>query len=226
MKNSIVGIDIGGSKIRTILWNEKKILSAKEVKTPKNLNLFKKELFNLVSAFKQFRGVGIGVPGVSRKTTFVEAANIAYIKNVDFKDIFKDIRIKIGHDARCFALAENKAGKKNILFIILGTGVGRAVSKNGRILNIKKFADPDPWEKKYQKIRNGKNDNLLAKFLAEKFESYIKTYKPDLIIIGGGVLERKGFLEKLRKAFKIPVQKSKFGKNSAAIGAAKMLEAA
>ncbi|KKU12903.1 MAG: hypothetical protein UX18_C0007G0013 [Candidatus Azambacteria bacterium GW2011_GWC2_45_7b] len=210
MKKSVLGIDIGGSKIRVVWWNGKRVIKAREVKTPKNLGGFKKTLRNLVL---------IAVPGPAKGAVFISAANISYIKNLNFKPLFPAARIKIDHDARCFAQAEYKNTQRT-LFLTLGTGVGRAVGKNGKILKIRKFEYPEQWEKKYQKIRDGRDYRALIDFLAEQLSRTVKIYKIRRVIVGGGVSKRKNFTAKFAKALGVRHTKSVFGKNAVAVGAA------
>ena len=211
------GIDIGGSKIRAVLWSGKKVIKTKEVKTPKNLVAFKIVLKKLLG--NSVAKLGIAVPGRISESTFVSATNLPYIQNFNFAKFFAGAKVKIDHDARCFARAEY-VSKRTTLFLMLGTGVGRAVGRNGKILRVKKLEYPERWEREYKKIRDSKNDQRLAAFLGLKLKKIISFYKPKTIAVGGGVATRKGFLKKLQKALRLPVKKSKFGKNSVAIGAA------
>lgn len=240
----IIGIDVGGTKIRAVLLsvfagkNKWKIIASLEVKTPKTLADFNKSLINLTSTWRfhrQVRKIGIAVPGAVRGNIFVSAANISYIKNFDFEALFstsnkffstKNVKIKTDHDARCFARAEyeNITSQDSILFLTLGTGIGRAFGKGGEILKIKKFESAEKWEKEYQKIRDLKDDWNLADFLADRLNGLLKKYKPKILLVGGGVVERNGFLRLLGKAirsrgFDVSIKKPRFGKNGVAVGA-------
>ena len=68
---------------------------------------------------------------------------------------------------------------------------------------IKNFEYPEKWEREYQKIRDRKDYEKLAMFLGEKFSVLIKKYKPEAVVLGGGVLGKRGFFEKLREELKI-----------------------
>ena len=227
----IIGIDIGGTKIRAVLWDGKKVLSAREIKTPKNLTAFKKALRKLPLHLMKGEGpgegvikIGIAVPGRAHGSVFVSATNLPYIRNFNFAEFFVGAKVKVDHDARCFARAHQNLPAEAVLFLTLGTGVGRAITRRDKILKIKKFEYPERWERKYQTIRNSRNDTPLALFLAKKLNSVIKTYKIERIIIGGGVARRKNFAAKLKKAFGLPVKKTKLGQNAAAIGAAMLFQ--
>lgn len=227
MAETIIGIDIGGTKTRgVVLRNKTKVLKALEMATPKNLIGFKSALIKLVKFLGQTDKIAIGIAGVISGGKLVESPNISYLKHFDFSDINNlafDEKI-LDNDVRCFGRAEykigNAVGKKTVFFITLGTGVGRAVGKNGKILEIKKFEYPELWEREYQKLRDSQDNKKLAEYLGKKLAKLIKPYQPQTIIVGGGVSRRKGFLAKLKKTSGLPVKKSKFGKNAVAIGAA------
>lgn len=224
----VIGIDIGGSKIRAVSWDGKRVFKATEIKTPKNLTAFKKLLGDILKNYRA-KKIGIGVPGVISGNKILFCPNIKYLKNFDISQLRRRTsKFKLDNDARCFARAEcllgAGKGSKNVLTLTLGTGVGRAFAKNSRVLKIKKFEYPERWEKEYQKIRDSKNNRALANFLAKNLIGRFKKYNPAIIIAGGGVSERKGFLAELRKVSWRPVKKSKLGKNAAAIGAAMLFQ--
>jgi len=210
------------------LWNRKKILKTIEVATPKNLTDFKLNFVKIVNFLGVKNRIAVGAAGIIEKNKLKKSPNMPYIKNFVFADE-KFKAEKIDNDARCFARAEysmgNAAGreKENIFFITLGTGVGRAAVKKKKVLNIKKFEYPEKWESEYQKLRDKKNDAKLAEFLGEKITKIVKPYNSQLIIIGGGMLKKKGFFKKLRQKIAIPIKKSKFNKNGIALGAAMLL---
>ena len=228
MKRIVTGIDIGGTKIRGVLWDGKKVLKAKEAATPKNLADFKSALIKLVESLGGASKVSIGAAGLTKRSILIRSRNIPYIKHFDFSKM-KGISFHgaLDNDARCFARAEyakgSAAAKKKAFFITLGTGVGRAVGRNGKILRIKKFEHAERWETEYQKLRDSKNNKKLAKYLSKKIAKLIKPYRPQTIIIGGSVSTRKGFFTEFKQASGLPLKKSKFGKNAIAIGAAELL---
>lgn len=222
----IIGIDIGGTKMRGVLWNGKKVLKALELETPKSLTDFKSTLVKLVKFFGKASKIAIGAAGVIQGTKILQAPNIAYIKNFDLSDMdeFTSYQKVLDNDARCFGRAEYKIGsetrKKKVFFLTLGTGVGRAVGKNGKILKIKKFEYPERWEQEYKKFRDSQNNKKLADYLGKKLLKLIKPYQPQIVIVGGGVLARKGFFAEFKKTSRTQLQESRFGKNAVAVGAA------
>lgn len=228
--NMTIGIDIGGSKIRGILWsssarwNGKKILKNVEFSTPKSLKAFEKTLkraLKKLNASGSVKKIGIGVAGVIKNNKVISATNIKYLKNYSSPKNYK-----IDNDARCFARAEYILGAgygtKSVLVFTLGTGIGRAYGKNGKILKIKRFEYAEDWEKDYQKIHSKK---ALSEFLGEKLKLLIDALNPEIIILGGGVVDKKGYYETIKRALNdngqaVRVKKSKLGKFAGAIGAA------
>lgn len=225
-----IGLDVGGSKIRGVLWDGKKIRRRVEFSTPKNLKIFENILnrvFGFLNASVSVKKVGIGVAGVIKKNKVVSATNISYLKNFDFSKLLNtECLIVMDNDARCFARAEYRLriakGIKNVLFVTLGTGIGRAYVKNEKVLNIKKFEYPEKWEKEYQKIRE---KNALAEFLNKKLGIIINTLNPESIVLGGGVVMKKGYFEAIKKILEtrfltLDIRRSKLSKFAGAIGAA------
>lgn len=241
LKN-IIGIDIGGTNIRGILLDERRIVKKHEIKTPQSKARFEgglKKLIVKLSYGRKILGIGIGSAGVIKNTTLLFSPNIHKIKDFDFKNLlrgkilqvmgFHPIRLRVDNDARAFARGEYILGAgrsfKNAFFLTIGTGIGRAYGKGGKILKIKKFEYPERWESKYQKIRDTKNDVGLVEFLGWHLAGLIKPYKPQAIIIGGGVIARKKFISKLEHEFvknglSAKILKPRLGRHSAALGAA------
>ena len=234
---AIIGIDIGGTKIRAVLWDGRRVVRAHEFPTPKNKKDFKEGLATLIahlSREKSIRAIGIGAAGIVEKTTLVSSPNISYIKNFAFRPLWpRSIRLRVDNDARCFARAELLSGAgrgaKSLFALTIGTGIGRAYGKNGKIVKLKRFEYPERWEKAYQAIRSRRDDRQLANFLGEKFYRLMRPFKPEVVVIGGGVMERRGFPRRLETALRdqglrAKIRRAAFRKNAAAIGAALLLQ--
>ena len=190
-KKVVLTLDIGGSKIRA---------GRKEFRTPKN----RKSFASLLKKFSDAKRVEIGVAGVISGTRVVFSPNIPYLKNFDFQKIFPKAVLRVDNDARVFLRERaKKVRAKRILTFTIGTGIGRAYAEKGRVKKIKNFEYPEKWEREYQKIRDRKDYEKLAMFLGEKFSVLIKKYKPEAVVLGGGVLGKRGFFEKLREELKI-----------------------
>ncbi len=228
----LIGIDIGGTKIRAILWNGKRVVRAREFPTPKNETEFREALRHLAASWDRkssTRGIGIGVAGIVERSVLRFSPNIPYIKNFDFRELLSGLSLRVDNDARCFLRAElfRGAGRRaeSLFALTIGTGIGRAYAKNGKILALRAFEYPEPWEKRYQILRDRRDDQKLARFLACRLAALVNPYNPERIVIGGGVMKRKSFLEELRAALQregcdSEVRGARFGKNAVALGAA------
>src|SRR3989344_1841138 len=129
---------------------------------------------------------------------------VSLLKKFDFQKIFPKAVLRVDNDARVFLRERaKKVRAKRILTFTIGTGIGRAYAEKGRVKKIKNFEYPEKWEREYQKIRDRKDYEKLAMFLGEKFSVLIKKYKPEAVVLGGGVLGKRGFFEKLREELKI-----------------------
>lgn len=191
----ILGLDIGGTKIRAI--SGRKFL---EFDTPED----KREFIKILKKFSSAEKVGIAVAGVVKGTKIKTSPNIKYLKNFDFKKIFPKAVLRVDNDARFFLRERiRKFGARRVLAFTIGTGIGRAYAEKGKVKKIKKFEYPEKWEREYQKIRDRKDYEKLAKFLGKKFSVLIKKYKPEAVVLGGGVLKKRGFYPKLKKELKI-----------------------
>jgi len=89
--------------------------------------------------------IAVGAAGVVDKRTFVSGPNLFFLKNFDFSSELRinKSNVKVDNDVRCFGRAEYQAGSarnyKSVLFITLGTGVGRALGRNGKILKMSRL---------------------------------------------------------------------------------------
>jgi len=232
-----IGLDIGGTKIRGVLWDGKRVIQALEFLTPGNEKDFKEGLPALaksLAAGKTIQGIGIGAAGIVEKTTLVFSPNIRYIKEFDFRRLWPlPCSLRLDNDARCFARAEMMRGagrgSKKLFGLTIGTGIGRAYGRNGKILRLKKFEYPESWERQYQKVRKSRNDRKLAAFLGEKLSLLLLPFQPEVVVVGGGVLKRGDFFALLRAEFKkrglrFHVRRAAFQNNGPAVGAALLIE--
>lgn len=226
----IAGIDVGGTKLRYVILEKKRVVSSKEIKTPNNKKQFEHIIRELLLDFRE-RGiekVGIGVPGIISRKTLLHAPNLPSLGRIDFSTLTpRGLSVKVDNDARCFARSEmifGQAKNASLLAFTLGTGVGRALIKNNKIAALRRFEHAEAWERDYQKLVTGSNSQL-KEFLGGKLSAIISEIKPDAVIIGGGGLRKKGAFSLLKKELrkhgvKCPIHRSRFRQNSAAIGAA------
>ncbi len=145
-ENTLIGIDIGGTKINFGKICQGEIV--KEIRIPTDpLRPEKEILEDIVSGIEQVidknvRGIGIGVPGIvdSKLGLVHNITNIPSWKKVDLKGKIEqhfNIPVEIANDANCFVLGEKIYGKgknyENIIGITLGTGLGAGIIINNRL---------------------------------------------------------------------------------------------
>src|SRR3989344_5604972 len=218
----ILGIDIGGTNIKAVTVIRDKMQRSHITLTPQRSE---------TELVKSLRNVADVVSsGHLPPRLAISAAGVVHKNNM--RDIYNDsgAKIKLDNDARCFLRAEIRAGSvkmKNgsVMGITIGTGIGRAVAKRGKIANIKKLEYPEIWEEEYKKRRTKDSKFELAKFLALKLSGLLAAYEPSALVIGGGVSNKDGVYAPLKTAlkkigFKGEIVKSKLGDMSAARGAA------
>lgn len=222
-----IGIDVGGSKICAVRWNGARVEKLAVAKTPQSAAELTKVLHRIIGTLAHGRRlrVGVGFAGVVHGGEVVRSPNNRFLKNYDVKKALGRA-VAVENDARCFARAEytKGAGKgaRRAIFFTFGTGIGRAYGVQGNIKHVKRFEYPETWEKRYQRV---KGVAALAPFLAERVSPLIRLYKPRVIVAGGGVAEKKGFLAAFRaelrkRGLKSAVVGAKLGTLAGAIGAA------
>ncbi|MDP3057532.1 MAG: ROK family protein [bacterium] len=147
-KNIYLGVDVGATKTIFLTVQIKgakyKILEAIKVATPKVeaeiLEMVEKNFMNLAEKYK-IGGIGIGFCGpVDYKKGIAIKGPRLRTGEIEFKkDLEKKVKTKVAvdNDVKCFLFAESafgKAqGKKNAVFLTLGTGIGGGIIINGKI---------------------------------------------------------------------------------------------
>jgi glucokinase len=142
----ILGIDLGGTNIRAGLVENNSLLKITSAPVTKNgsekevLN----DVFNLIASFstEKISGIGIGVPSVVdvEKGIVYDVQNIPSWKEVHLKDLLTEkfnMPVYVNNDANCFAVGEKYFGKakdyKNIVGLIIGTGLGSGLIINNKL---------------------------------------------------------------------------------------------
>ena len=229
-----IGLDIGGSKINSVLVKNRKVVKSRKVKTKSKSNkkVLVTQIFDCIEYLMgdKIKGIGIGAP---------EPTNVTALKNIDLAKMVHDkfgIKTKIDNDANCFGLAEAVlgAGKgfKILAGLTLGTGVGGAIIINKKIFHgvNGKAAEFGHMiiKKDGRKCNCGKRGCLEAYISAnistkEKEEyleigvvNIIKILDPDIIVIGGGLAN----IIALPLTKNTKIVKAKFNEDAGAIGAA------
>lgn len=228
----VAGIDVGGTKIRWVIMDKRRrVVAARETMTPHAKSSFSKLLKEILMDLKErnITHIGFGVAGSVSGTTLKSSRNLHALAPLDFNDVVpRGVSIRVDNDARCFARSETFLGRgktaQRMFIITLGTGVGRAFVKQGKVMRIKRFGPAEAWEGSYQK-RVGQSARDLAPFLAKGLSPLILEFVPDAVVIGGGRLRTPSLFNYLCRALRrrgviCPIYQSRFRKNAGAIGAA------
>ena len=145
-----IGIDLGGTKISAIVFDEADaVLAHRRVPTPRNdYRAVLASITTLVDELEANHGsasVGIGMPGsISPASGRVQNANSTWMNGQDFQtDLEASLnrRLRLANDANCFALSEAVDGAASdaavVFGVILGTGCG-----GGLVINKQALAGP------------------------------------------------------------------------------------
>ncbi len=149
----LVGVDIGGTKIRAALVSRFNVVKEITVLTEASKGR-KRILNNIFEAIdyvfdKRVSFIGVAVPGMTDGKKVIEAPNVKAFNNLNLADTIKrkyKVACKLVNDANAFVLAEYSLLKKknskirNIVGITLGTGVGGGVITNGELYKNSNFS--------------------------------------------------------------------------------------
>jgi glucokinase len=153
-KNTIVGVDIGGTTVKIgLLKDDGEIIKKWEIETRKSedggkviddiWNSVKATLNELSMEQGQVLGIGIGAPGfIDGENGYVyEAVNLGW-RNFNLSEYMSNksgLPVFIENDANIAVIGENwlGAGKQanDVIAVTLGTGVGGGIIAGGKILN-------------------------------------------------------------------------------------------
>ncbi|RAV30509.1 ROK family protein [Sinomicrobium soli] len=157
MKNVNIGIDMGGTRIKTGLVDEDgniRKTGVLEAKSGRGMDDVLKEMSVMIDglcADKSYRvtGIGIAFPGIvdaGKNRVLSDYVKYPGAAQTDFEGWARQnwgLRVAVENDARAALLGEWQygAGKgcDNLVMITLGTGVGTAVLMEGKLLRGKNF---------------------------------------------------------------------------------------
>jgi len=141
---NILAFDFGGTNIKYGLINQHAhILNQEHTSTPDSLE----DLIVLIqdqlrkNSNKEITGIAISSPGsVADNGVIYGSSAIPYLHGPNIKKLIESrvrLTVHIENDANCAALAEiwqgSAVGKENIAVVVIGTGIGGALVRNGII---------------------------------------------------------------------------------------------
>ena len=227
---ALIGVDIGGTNTRVALVDEKgNILHLVKEGTKDGVRTgkcFRDKLVRMIESIPNYRDcarIGLGVPGMVVGDDVTSCRNFSQLKGYPLKqEIQKHFNkpVAIQNDAKLATLGEALAGAgkghNTVAYVGLGTGVGGGVAIDGKIYmgatNLGGYFS--------RMILDGNNiaENLLKGSTFNEQKHDLREYKknltnllinisvtinPDVIVLGGGVMESaQYFLEDVISAFK------------------------
>jgi glucokinase len=147
---SIIGIDLGGTKIAAGLFDAVTLECRRKVLVPtgaaRGFRFVQEDLLKIIDDLRETgtAGIGIGVPGFVDAVTqkVLRMPNIPGAEGSDVRTAiaaYTKLPVAIDNDARCFAFAEAVlgAGKghRTVVGVTLGTGVGGGIVVDGKIFH-------------------------------------------------------------------------------------------
>lgn len=142
---SLLVMDIGGSSVKFAVWEKEELVDKGSFVTPKTWDEMKREMVQLknkMEAIYQIDGVAISAPGaVNQSRGVIEGASaVPYVHHFpiffELEELF-GCPVSMENDANCAALAEvwkgAAKGLQNVLFVVIGSGIGGSVIVDGKI---------------------------------------------------------------------------------------------
>lgn len=142
----ILGIDIGGTNIKTGVLVGSQLIDIRSIPTPsmETQEFILETISDVIQSYihHDFFAIGIGIPGLinAEDGIVLNLSNIPSFRKVHLRDFIQarfNRPVFINNDANCFVLGEYKFGKarifKNIVGITLGTGLGAGIIANGHL---------------------------------------------------------------------------------------------
>ena len=218
-----IGVDIGGTTIKAGLIRNGELIEKIIVKTPKD-KIVDKILFViefLNNSKVNFIGAGCPGPADYSKGIIGKTPNISQLKGVKLKEkIAKKFKKKVvmQNDASCFVLGEAlRLGKKNVVGLTLGTGIGGGIVIDGKLYvgegnagelghctikfdgkkgdfnqgSLESYFSAKAIKRDFGKgpleLKSGKAWKEIGEKLGIGISNLINAFDPDVIVLGGKI---------------------------------------
>jgi predicted NBD/HSP70 family sugar kinase len=145
MAKECLCIDVGGTSIKYAIINNDLVLSEHgKVKTPyEGVDKYLETLHSIYQKFEgKVEGISLSVPGIidSKNGICISAGSLVFADGIHLVEELEKrchVPVKIMNDAKCAAFAEASWGSlsdcKDGIVIALGTGIGGALVKDGKV---------------------------------------------------------------------------------------------
>lgn len=193
---TILALDIGGSAVKYGFWTAQKLDYQDQFPTPLTRNKFYQTVADICAAHEPIAGIAVSCPGEPDEDTGI-VHGMSYVPFLHLGEFQYDFAtqlnrpVSLQNDAESAALAEMTFGvgqnHQNVLFTIIGSGIGLAIVQDGRIL--KNLADKfDNPEKRFADTIKTLNNSKVSPVQIGKTVS-LKNFKLPSTIDGKTVFE-------------------------------------
>ena len=152
MRNQVIGIDLGGTKISAgiVTGDELNHISSKKITKEGSVEKVLEDLFSVTDQLMNdtVRSIGIGVPGLvdTERGIVYDVMNIPSWQEVPLQKLMHEryhLPVYVNNDANCFALGEYYFGKgkgyNSVIGLTIGTGLGAGLILNKKLFVGKNF---------------------------------------------------------------------------------------
>lgn len=139
-----LGIDVGGTNLRTVVFDGHRVRSLGRQPSPRSLDELVAAVHAAVSSAARAGvapdAIGIGLPGTVSGTVVEWVPNLSFLDGVDLGAAIEvdDLPVTLGNDAQFALLGEAWTGAardvRSALLVAVGTGIGGAVLVDGRVV--------------------------------------------------------------------------------------------
>lgn len=241
-QDHVMGIDIGGTGIKSALVNiktgrmtsERLRLHTPQPSTPEAIIAAIQELQRQLD---WHGSVGCGFPGLVKRDVVQRAPNldpswVGFDLLATLKAEMKVAHVAVGNDADAAGLAEFTFGSANgidgtVVMLTLGTGIGSAIFRNGLLvpdteLGHLEFQGKVAEKRAAESIRTKKR--LSWKKWGKRLNAYLTHLEyllgVDLFVIGGGVSKKSDKFFPYLNGVSCKIEAAKLGNAAGIIGAA------
>ena len=140
-------IDIGGTSVKGAIFKEETLTDRRNFDSPKSWDDMASALDNMITSYleeHEVEAISFSVPGIANQQTgeIDGASSLHYLHGFPFLQHFKTtykLPVFFENDANCACHAEVAAGAakgaRNVIFIIIGTGIGGSIVMNGEFVS-------------------------------------------------------------------------------------------
>lgn len=142
---SLLAFDIGGTSVKYAVWDEERLKDKNSFPTPASWQELKNSLVSIKDSIAkeyELEGVAFSAPGAVNQVER-QIEGVSEVPYIHFFPIYNelekafDLPVSFENDANSAGLAEIWRGaavdKSNVVFVVLGTGIGGAIIVNGEI---------------------------------------------------------------------------------------------